>query len=198
MSLLTVRLEAITPSGKSQAEASLIGQTFAVQPSVPASWDRVGCMQFHVKSFNELWYCTFIFWIFILFYEYACIVCMGSGSLHEHVCAHSGQRKMLTFFLYPMPLYSLEAGSLAKPDTCHFGWTGWPERSLEIITISASASSPVLGLQAHIAMPSFYIGARDLNSHPPASIARAHYLLSHLSNPGTVILKWWLGCLQPR
>lgn len=54
MSLLALRLEAIAPSGESHAEASLIGQTFAVQPSVPASWDRVGYMRFHVKSFSGL------------------------------------------------------------------------------------------------------------------------------------------------
>lgn len=197
MLLLPVRQEAIIRSGESHAETSLIGQTFPVQPSVPASWNRVGYMLFHVKSFNGLWHCIFIFWLFILFYEYACIVCMGSGSLHEHVCTHSCQRKMLDFFLYPTPLFSLEARSLTEPDTYHLGWTGWPERSLEITTISASASSPVLGLQAHITMPNLYIGPGDLNSHPSASIARAHYPLSHLSNPGTVVLKWWLDCLQP-
>ena len=51
---VAVGCKAITPSGESHAEVSLIGQAFPVQPSVPASWDRVGDMRFHVKSFNEL------------------------------------------------------------------------------------------------------------------------------------------------
>lgn len=76
MSLLAVRLEAIAPSGESHAEASLIGQAFPVQPSVPASWD----MLFHVKSFNGLFIWLFT-WLFILFYEYACSMCMGVCTL---------------------------------------------------------------------------------------------------------------------
>lgn len=137
--------------------------------------------------------CQVIQWTMTRFGYLYCFMSMPVACVWE--CAHSCQRKMLAFFLCSMPLHSLEAGSLTEPDACHFGWTGCPERSLEMTTISASASSPVLGLQAHIAMPDFYIGAGDLNSHPPASIARSHYPLSHHSNPGAVVLKWWLDCL---
>lgn len=91
MSQLSVRLEAIVPSGESHAETSLTGQTFPIQPSVPASLDRVGYMRFPVKSFSMDYDVAFSSFGYLYCFMSMPVSCVG-GSLREHVCVHTHAR----------------------------------------------------------------------------------------------------------
>lgn len=120
MSLLAVGLEAIVPSGESHAEASLIGQTFPVQPSVPASWDRVGYMRFPVKSFSMDYGTLFSSFGYLYCFMSMPVSCVWGLSVN--MCVRTLMPEEDVGFL-PLPhaTYSLEAGSLTQPEACHFG-----------------------------------------------------------------------------
>lgn len=79
MSQLAGGLEAIVPSGESHAEASLTGQTFPVQPSVPASWDRVGYMRFPVKSFSMDYDAAFSSFGYLYYFMSMPVSCVCGG-----------------------------------------------------------------------------------------------------------------------
>lgn len=86
MSQLSVRLEATVPSGESHAETSLTGQTFPIQPSVPASWDRVGYMRFPVKSFSMDYDVAFSSFGYLYCFMSMPVSCVGGLSVSMCVC----------------------------------------------------------------------------------------------------------------
>lgn len=86
MSQLAVGLEAIVPSGESHAEASLTGHTFPVQPSVPASWDRVGYMRFPVKSFSMDYDAAFSSFGYLYYFMSMPVSCVCGGGFSVSMC----------------------------------------------------------------------------------------------------------------
>lgn len=65
------------------------------------------------------------------------------------------------FFLIVLCLFALRQGHLTEQEAHTLAWAIWPERSQE-----PPFYPSVLGLVAGVAMPNFYVHAKDLNSGP--------------------------------
>lgn len=73
-------------------------------------------------------------------------------------CMCVSQRLMSSIFPWFLPPLVFETGSLAESKVNWFGWVGW-------------SNLPVLELQISAAIPSFFLGPRDLNSGQVAWMA---------------------------
>lgn len=100
------------------------------------------------------------------FFPSMCGVCVGEQDIYTCVHPCGSQKKKLGIFLYVFSPCLLRQGlSLV--------WLGWPASECPGFTC---LHLPMLGLQAHAAMPGFCGGTRDLNSGLLAYIAST---LSH-------------------